>query len=81
MGRISTLKVKRIGNELLEQYNDEFSEDFDKNKESIDNLVITPSKKLRNTITGYVTRQKKKARIGKRPIKPKPVQRFGRRRN
>ena len=61
MGRISTKKVKRIGTELLETYNDDFTEDFDKNKVAVESLLTVPSKKLRNTIVGYVTRHKKKA--------------------
>ena len=61
MGRISTKKVKRIGNDLLENYGDDFTTDFDKNKVAVEAVLSVPSKKLRNTIVGYVTRRKKKA--------------------
>ena len=56
MGRIKTKAVKRITNELVDNYFDEFSEDFDANKEIVEKYVDIPSKKLRNIITGYVTR-------------------------
>ena len=56
MGRIKTKAVKRITNELVDSYFDEFSEDFDANKEIVEKYVDIPSKKLRNIITGYVTR-------------------------
>ncbi len=59
MGRIKTKAVKRITNDLVEAHFDEFSEDFDANKEIVEKYTDIPSKKLRNIITGYVTRQVK----------------------
>ena len=56
MGRIKTKAVKRITNELVENHFDEFSEEFDANKEIVEKYTDIPSKKLRNIITGYVTR-------------------------
>ena len=57
MGRIKTKAVKRITQDLIEGYFEEFSEDYDQNKVIVEKYADVPSKKLRNIITGYVTRQ------------------------
>ncbi len=60
MGRIKTILVKRIGHQLMELHGDEFTDDFEKNKEIVDKIIEAPSKKLRNVIAGYVTKLVKK---------------------
>lgn len=60
MGRIKTKLVKRMSNELISAHSDEFSTDFDENKEKAESFMEFPSKKIRNIIVGYVTRLKKK---------------------
>jgi len=56
MGRIKTKKIKRITNELIKRYKDEFKESFEENKEILTRLADINSKKLRNVIAGYATR-------------------------
>jgi len=56
MGRIKSKLVKRTANILLKQEN-KFSDKFEDNKKLLKNL--TPSKKIRNQIAGFITRQKK----------------------
>ena len=56
MGRIKTKPIKRITEELIDTHFDEFTENFNDNKAIIDKHTVLQSKKLRNTITGYVTR-------------------------
>lgn len=60
MGRIKTTLVKRKTKEALNAHRDKFTLDFTENKQLIDQLITTSSKKLRNIIAGYVTRLKKK---------------------
>ena len=60
MGRIKTKLIKRTTNELMELYGNKFTNDFQKNKEILETLISTPSKKLRNIIAGYITRLVKK---------------------
>lgn len=55
MGRIRTDSLKKLGNELLEKFSDRFTDNFDKNKEIIDELINLESKKIRNRLTGYIT--------------------------
>ena len=64
MGRIKTKPIKRVTEELVKNYFDEFSETFEENKSIVEKHADIPSKKLRNIITGYVTRLvKSKERI------------------
>ena len=56
MGRIKTMAVKRVSEDLVNDYFDEFSENFEDNKEVVERHADIKSKKLRNIITGYVTR-------------------------
>ena len=55
LGNVRSEKVKRIAKELLRRYPDKFTADFEENKKLVASLVSTPSKSLRNTITGYIT--------------------------
>jgi len=57
MGRIKSKLVKRTGHRLLKHEN-KFTEQFEQNKLLLRN--ISPSKKIRNSIAGYITRLKKK---------------------
>ncbi len=63
MGRIKTKAVKRITDELVENHFDEFTEDFDSNKEIVEKYTEISSKKLRNIIAGYVTRRVKSKEV------------------
>ena len=59
MGRIKTKGVKRVTNELVESHFEEFSDNFDDNKPVVNKYIEVGSVKLRNVITGYVTRRVK----------------------
>jgi small subunit ribosomal protein S17e len=48
--------IKKIGRQLLEEYPDVFTEDFEANKEAVEELTNVESKTVRNRIAGYVTR-------------------------
>ncbi len=49
--------VKKIGNQLVEQYPEAFNTDFEHNKESVRHLTNIESKGVRNRVAGYVTRK------------------------
>lgn len=59
MGRVRTIMVKNIGEKLYKEHKEEFTTDFEKNKEIVKKYVDIPSKKLRNIVAGYITRLKK----------------------
>jgi len=56
MGRIKSTFVKRSASKILKKGSGEFTEDFEKNKIVTDKYAKIPSKKLRNSIVGYITR-------------------------
>jgi small subunit ribosomal protein S17e len=58
LGKVRTDTVKRISRELLKRFPDRFTGDFESDKQVVNDLVITPSKRLRNRIAGYITRLK-----------------------
>ena len=55
MGNVRPERVKRIARELLRRYPDRFTADYEENKRVLVSLVNISSKKLRNTIAGYIT--------------------------
>jgi small subunit ribosomal protein S17e len=63
MGRIKTQQIKRITFELIKKHRDSFKKDFEENKKIVEGFVEIRSKKLRNTIAGYVTRLMQKEEI------------------
>jgi len=60
MGRIRTTLVKTVSEKIYSRDRDSFSKSFEKNKKQVDKIAQINSKKLRNTITGYVTKLVKK---------------------
>ena len=60
MGRIKTIPIKSLGDRLLEEHADKFTTDFETNKKVIDSLKDMQSKKMRNILAGYITKEVKK---------------------
>jgi small subunit ribosomal protein S17e len=56
LGNIRQTHIKNVAIDLVKKYPDQFSGDFQNNKEKVDQLVIVSSKLLRNRIAGYITR-------------------------
>lgn len=48
--------IKKIGRQLMEEYPDVFTEDFEANKEAVTELTNIESKTVRNRVAGYITR-------------------------
>ena len=63
MGRIKTMLIKRTANTLIKKYPDKFTENFQENKKTVEEVAEIPSKKLRNVIAGYITRLTKKQKL------------------
>ncbi len=56
MGKSRATKKKRIAETLLVKNPDVFTTNFEENKKILNELVIIPSKQLRNNVVGYLTR-------------------------
>ena len=65
MGRIKTVLVKRITKQLVTEHPEEFSEDYNKNKEVLKKYLNIKSPKIRNVIAGYVARLVKQSKQDK----------------
>ncbi|MGC9133161.1 MAG: 30S ribosomal protein S17e [Nanopusillaceae archaeon] len=60
MGRILHGKFRREAQKILEKYGDLFTTDYRKNIKILEAITVLPSKRLRNMLAGYITRQIKK---------------------
>ena len=49
-------RIKRISNEVMNEYSERFGTDFLTNKESLNEISIVRSKGLKNKIAGYITK-------------------------
>lgn len=78
MGRIKTILVKRVTKKLVEEHKDEFSEDYNKNKEVLRKYINVRSPKIRNVIAGYTTRLVKQSKEDKqkRRINSEDISKF-----
>lgn len=56
MGKVRTRTVKRLARELLKNYPDKFTANFEENKNVLKSLAEFSSKRLRNRVAGYITR-------------------------
>ena len=56
MGRIKTQLIKRLTFESIKQNREKFSPSFEENKKVVAELLGGASKKIRNSVAGYVTR-------------------------
>jgi len=56
MGRIRTTLIKRSGTDIYNSFPDRFIPDFKHNKNILSDVATIYSKKLRNTIAGYITK-------------------------
>ena len=60
MGRIKSISIKTLGDEIMKEHASKFSEDFDKNKKALGSIKDIESKKIRNILAGYITSEMKR---------------------
>jgi len=63
MGRVRPTYIKRVAIELVRNYSERFTDDFDHNKIVVAELTNVSSLTMRNRITGYVTRFRKQGQV------------------
>ncbi|MHB8585615.1 MAG: 30S ribosomal protein S17e [Thermoplasmatota archaeon] len=76
MGNIRPTYIKRVAIELVDRFPDRFTTNFEANKELVKELSDIEGKQMRNRITGYVTRLKKRRLVleGAAAIAAPPVE-------
>ncbi|MDS0477289.1 30S ribosomal protein S17e [Natrinema sp. 1APR25-10V2] len=52
-----------IGNTLIEQHPNTFTDDFEENKIRVEQLTSVEAKRVRNRIAGYITRKQKEREL------------------
>ena len=60
MGRIKSVPVKNLGDEMIVTHGKKFTTDFDKNKKVLAEVKKIKSKRTRNVVAGYITTQMQK---------------------
>lgn len=59
MGSIRHTYIKRVAIELVKKFPEEFTDDYEHNKQKVQELTDVRTTSLRNRIAGYVTRFRK----------------------
>jgi len=59
LGKVRIAIVKKTAKKLLERYPDKFTTDFEENQKMVTQLLNSPTKWMRNRISGYITTLKK----------------------
>ncbi len=62
MGRIYDARIKKLGDEILNKYQNQLTTEFHENKRIISGKMNTRSKFIINKVTGYVTSKVHKMR-------------------
>lgn len=57
MGNIRQTSIKRIALRLLENHRDNFTTNFDENKDLVTKYTTIEGKVIRNRVAGYITRK------------------------
>ena len=60
MGRIKTVAIKMMGNQMIREHGKLFTDSFEKNKEVLNEIKDIKSKKIRNILAGYITKEIKR---------------------
>ncbi len=56
MGRIKTRWMKNVSEELVRQYPNKFTADFQNNKKIVEEMKLITDKSVRNKVCGYIAK-------------------------
>jgi small subunit ribosomal protein S17e len=59
MGRVKSIAVKTLGDDLIREHAKKLTPDFEKNKRVLEDLIEIKSKRVRNVLAGYITKKMK----------------------
>jgi small subunit ribosomal protein S17e len=57
MGRVKSTAIKNLARKILEEHGGEFGTDFEHNKQLVGKLQKIDSRKVRNVVAGYITKE------------------------
>ena len=65
--KVTVDRIKRLSNEVLNEYSERFGTDFSTNKQTLNQITTIRSKGLKNEIAGYITKMlQRKAKFEQR---------------
>lgn len=53
--------IKTLGNELIREHGKKFTDNFERNKEILGTIKNVKSKKIKNILAGYITKEIKRS--------------------
>ena len=59
MGRVKSIAVKTLGDDIIREHSKKLSTDFEKNKRALEGITEIKSKRVRNVLAGYITNKVK----------------------
>jgi small subunit ribosomal protein S17e len=59
MGRVKSIAIKTLGDDLIREHPDKLSVDFESNKKALEGITEIKSKRVRNVLAGYITKKMK----------------------
>lgn len=60
MGRVKSIAVKVLADELIKEHGDRFTTNFEKNKKVLGEVKKIESKRVRNILAGYISKKMQK---------------------
>jgi small subunit ribosomal protein S17e len=57
MGRVKSIAIKTLGDDLIREHSKKFSPDFESNKKALEDIAEIKSKRVRNVLAGYITKK------------------------
>jgi len=62
MGRVKSVAIKTLGDDLIKEFGAKFSTDFEQNKKILEEVRPIKSKRTRNVLAGYISKEMYKIR-------------------
>ena len=59
MGRVKSIAIKTLGNDIIKEHSKKLSADFDSNKKVLEDITEIKSKRTRNVLAGYISKKMK----------------------
>jgi small subunit ribosomal protein S17e len=62
MGRIKSKAIKNLAREIIAEHGNRLTADFEKNKKILHEVRKIESKKVRNVVAGYITKEMERSK-------------------
>jgi small subunit ribosomal protein S17e len=67
MGRVKSIAIKTLGDDLIRQHSKKLTPDFDANKKALAEITEIKSKRVRNVLAGYISKKMKSRKQAEKP--------------